>query len=75
MESVYGEYLINLLEQEKEREIDTEKIRKAIKAFADSGSIRETAELVRDFLRYSSTRDAQGFEQYFLEEVDSVKGH
>ena len=65
-ETIYSEYMIELIREQKECKIETENIRQAVYALAKTGDIRPTVELIKDYIAHCSNRDAENFNEKML---------
>ena len=61
--TIYSEYLADLLKTKEEYQIDTERITTAIIDLGEKGNINSIVEIVKDFLKHSSTRDLERFNE------------
>ncbi len=61
--TIYSEYMAEFLRKKKEYNINTQIIEEAIEQFGDYGDITKIADLVKQFLQYSSIRDMENFSE------------
>ncbi|MBO5349266.1 MAG: AAA family ATPase [Clostridia bacterium] len=67
--TIYSEYLANLLKRREEYQIDASRITTAIVNLGERGNINSIVEIIKDFLKHSSTRDLENFNEKNLKHL------
>ena len=68
-EVIYSQYFAGMLSRDKKYNINIDRIKSAIVDLGENGRINQVAELVKDFLKNSNTRNTENFNEKELKFV------